>query len=78
MNVMLAVQGYFEAGRFVSSETVKIPEHRYVIVVIPDERPPENSDAKAWNKFLDIIQSIGDEEEPVEFERASLHREVRI
>ena len=78
MNVMLAIQGHFEAGRFVSSEKVKIPEYRHVIVVIPDQQSPENSNGRAWHKFLDIIQSIDGEEVPVEFERATLHREVEI
>lgn len=72
---MLAVQGYFKAGRFVSSETTKIPEHRPVIVVIANEERPGN--AEAWQKFLSALRSI-DEESPSEFERASLQREVKL
>jgi hypothetical protein len=80
MAIMLAVQGYFEAGRFVTSDAVTIPEHKYVIVVVPDERTPENSNAKAWRRFLDTLESIDEagEESPLEFERASLHRDVNI
>ena len=74
---MLAVQGYFEAGRFVSSEKRRIPERRNVIVVVPHANAQENDNAEVWHKFLDAIQSI-DEPCPVDFERASLHREVDV
>jgi hypothetical protein len=80
MGIMLAIQGYFEGGRFISPETVMIPERKSVIVVVTDEHDDkfhENSNAKAWSKFLDAIQSL-DEESPVDFERASLHREVEV
>jgi hypothetical protein len=77
---MMAVQGYFEAGRFVTSDSAVIPEHRYVIVVVPDERISENSNAKAWSRFLDALESIDETgaESPLELERASLHREANI
>jgi hypothetical protein len=77
---MLAVRGYFEAGRFVSPEAAVIPEHRSVIVVVTDERISENSNAKAWRKFLAAIEAEdwGAEENTPEFERASLHRETDI
>jgi hypothetical protein len=74
---MLAVQGYFEAGRFVSSDTAKIPEHKNVIVVLSDEQIPASCNAEAWRRFLDAVKSI-DEEVPAEFERASFRREVEI
>jgi hypothetical protein len=77
---VLAVRGYFEAGRFVSPEATIIPEHRSVIVVITDERISENSNAKAWRKFLAAIEAEGwdKEENAPEFERASLYRETDI
>ena len=74
---MLTVQGYFKAGRFISSETEKIPEYRNVIVVVSDERIPDGGNAGAWFDFLGALESI-DEESPIEFERASLHRKVEI
>jgi hypothetical protein len=77
MNATLAVQGYFEAGRFVSSETAKIPERKHVIVLVPDEREHTSDNAEAWKRFLGAIKSI-DEGDSVGFERATLHREVEI
>jgi len=74
---MLAVHGYFKDGRFISSEMEKIPENKNVIVVVLDERIPFDGNINVWRGFLDILESI-DEESPVEFERASLHRKVEI
>jgi hypothetical protein len=69
MGIMLAIQGDFEGGRFISPETAMIPEHKNVIVVVTDEHDDkfhENSNAKAWSKFLDAIRSL-DEESPTLF-----------
>jgi hypothetical protein len=71
------VQGYFEAGRFVSSETAKIPERKHVIVLVPNEQEPTSDNGEAWRRFLGAIRSI-DEENSVEFERTTLHQEVEI
>jgi hypothetical protein len=44
---------------------------------VPDEREPASDNAKAWRRFLDAVRSI-EEEDSVEFERATLHREAEI
>jgi hypothetical protein len=35
--MLFAVQGYFEAGKFVSADAVNIPEGKKVIVTVLDE-----------------------------------------
>jgi len=66
----------------VENDTIRIPEryrgnlHRgKVQVTILDEAAPENKNAKAWRRFLEGIKACTDDE-PIEFERVSISREV--
>jgi hypothetical protein len=38
--MLLTVQGYFEAGKFVADEPVKIPGHKKAILTILEEESP--------------------------------------
>ncbi len=75
---MLSFQGYFEKGKFVSSNTVPIPERKRAIVTILDEEAPEVSHSKAWRDFLSALKGIDGEEIPGQFERMSFGREVEL
>jgi hypothetical protein len=39
---MLALQGYFQSGRFVSDTPVRIPERKKTIVTVSDEGIDDN------------------------------------
>ncbi len=75
---MLSFQGYFEKGKFISINTVPIPERKRAIVTILDEEAPEVSYSKAWREFLSALKDIDGEEIPQQFERASFKREVEL
>jgi hypothetical protein len=38
--MLLTIQGYFEAGKFVTNEPVKIPGHKKAILTILEEESP--------------------------------------
>ncbi|GHU53291.1 hypothetical protein FACS1894200_13860 [Spirochaetia bacterium] len=84
--MLLTFQGFFEDGRFVSSEPVKIPEGKKAIVSILDEEMERKLEAleetgkqqKAdWEECLRLLDESMDEEVP-DFPRAHLHREIDI
>ncbi len=77
---MLAYQGYFENGQFVSLDAVKVPDQRRVILTVLDEivqKPSENKQAGALREFFDAINA-SDEEVPEIFERVKFSREIDI
>lgn len=60
------LQGYFRNGRFVSSESVVIPDNVEVYVMITDrELQPQKTIAErqleAFNRFISAINSMNDE-----------------
>ncbi|GHU42294.1 hypothetical protein FACS1894190_11450 [Spirochaetia bacterium] len=75
--MLLTVQGFFEEGKFIPSEPVKIPEHKRAIVTILDE----NEDDRKKRQMTDLAECYRlldesmDEEVP-DFPRANLHRKV--
>ncbi|MCL2099206.1 MAG: hypothetical protein FWH24_02060 [Oscillospiraceae bacterium] len=73
-------EGYFENGRFrVSGQTIKIPEHRRVLVTVLDEQPKQDitmaEHLAAMDDFINQIK-ISNEKVP-EFEKIKF-REVEI
>ena len=76
---MLAYQGYFENGKFMSNDIVKIPEHKRVIITILDEsiNRTEKQQAKAWRNFFDAVNS-SKETIPESFDRVNIAREINI
>ncbi|MDR1302689.1 MAG: hypothetical protein LBK43_09520 [Treponema sp.] len=59
--MLLAVEGYFEAGRFITDTPVHIPEGRRTIVTVLDEvvnKDKERENYVAyWNKIIEDIQN---------------------
>ncbi|MHC6203568.1 hypothetical protein ACYULU_10285 [Breznakiellaceae bacterium SP9] len=75
--MLLTLQGFFENGQFVSSESVqKLPERKRAILTILDDEEKENQAAE-MNELFRLLDESMDEEVP-EFPRANLHREVDI
>ena len=59
-------KGYFKDGRFMSSESVVIPDNTevYVMVVgdnLTTEKPKSQQQLEAFNRFVKNIKSIDDE-----------------
>jgi hypothetical protein len=64
---MLAVQGYFEAGRFITDTSIQIPERKKTIVTVLDESIDEIRDTvdahaaflykKKWNEIIDELEN---------------------
>jgi hypothetical protein len=58
---MLAVQGYFEAGRFITDTSIQIPERKRTIVTVLDEGIDETKGQDAykqkWNVIIDEIEN---------------------
>jgi predicted DNA-binding antitoxin AbrB/MazE fold protein len=75
--MLVTVQGFFEDGKFVPSEPVKIPEHKKVILTILEEDTEKIAKMAAWKECLRLLDESMDEEVP-DFPRANLHREVII
>ncbi|GHV34923.1 hypothetical protein AGMMS4952_27300 [Spirochaetia bacterium] len=71
---MLAFQGYFQSGRFVTDTPVQIPERRKTIVTVLDENVDDARERKAyqmlWNKIIDEIENS---DEMLEGEPERLH-----
>ncbi|WP_059369778.1 antitoxin AF2212-like protein [Treponema endosymbiont of Eucomonympha sp.] len=75
--MLVIVQGFFEGGKFIPSEPVKIPEYKKVILTILDEDTEKTVKMAAWKECLRLLdESIG--EEVPDFPRANLHRKVEI
>jgi hypothetical protein len=82
---MQAYQGYFENGRFITADTVKIPERRRIILTVLDE-PVEDSivikQRKAIKRFINDVCACEEPLSPVFDEivsqRADLSREVDL
>lgn len=72
---MIAVQGYFDGDRFISSDSTLIPSRKRAIVTILDETvvPKIEKEKKAWKKFLAALAS-SDEELIGEPERVNFNR----
>jgi hypothetical protein len=58
---MLALQGYFQSGRFIADTPVQIPERKKTIVTVLDEDVDEAEERKAyqalWDEIIDGIES---------------------
>jgi hypothetical protein len=58
---MLAFQGYFQSGRFVTATPVQIPERKKTIVTVLDENVDEDKERKAyqilWDEIIDEIEN---------------------
>jgi hypothetical protein len=70
-------EGFFEKGKFIPNEPVRIPEHKKAIVTILDENTEYSKKMDAWKECLRLLDESMDEEVP-DFPRANLHREVEI
>jgi hypothetical protein len=75
--MLLTFQGFFEKGKFISSEPIKIPEHKKAIVTILDENTEYSTKMDAWKECLRLLDESMEEEVP-DFSRANLHREVEL
>lgn len=75
--MLLTVEGYFEAGRFVADTPIQIPERRKTIVTVLDEtvnrdEEKEWEDYQAyWDKIIEDIRNSDEvlEGEPERFTR---------
>jgi hypothetical protein len=71
---MLAFQGYFQSGRFVTDTPVQIPERKKTIVTVLDENVDEDRERKAYQILWDeIIDEIENSDETLEGEPERLH-----
>jgi hypothetical protein len=77
--MLLTFQGFFENGKFISSEPVKIPEHKRAIVTILDETEDDRKKRQMADlaECFRLLDESTDEEVP-DFPRVNLHREVEI
>jgi hypothetical protein len=67
--MLLALEGYFEAGRFVAGTPIQIPEGRKTIVTVLDEVVNKEAERKAYKKLWDeIINEIENSDEVLEGE----------
>ena len=74
---MQAYQGYYEAGRFRTLEGNNVMEQGKAILLFIDVTNGESSkQLAAFDKFLDDVHASG--EEPPEFERVNLSREIDL
>jgi len=59
--MMLTVQGYFEAGYFITDTPIQIPEGRKTIITILDETIDKKNKRENyiayWNKIIDDIKN---------------------
>jgi hypothetical protein len=74
---MLVIQGYFEAGQFVSDTPVVIPENKKTIITVLDETIQKNDQKKMWDDFRQAIEK-SDEELPDYVPRLNLTRKVNV
>jgi hypothetical protein len=71
---MLALQGYFQAGRFVTDISIQIPERKKTVVTVLDEGIDEDQSLEAHKKLWDeIISMIQNSDEVLEGEPERLH-----
>ena len=58
--MLLAFQGYFEAGHFVTDTPIQIPEGRKAIVTVLDEMADKGSEearqTKLWDEIFEEIE----------------------
>jgi predicted DNA-binding antitoxin AbrB/MazE fold protein len=72
--MLLAIEGYFEEGRFIADTPVSIPEGKKTIVTVLDEAVNKNKEQKAYKKLWDeIIDEIENSDEVLEGEPERLH-----
>jgi hypothetical protein len=74
---MFVVQGYFEAGQFVSDPPVVIPENKKAVITILDENIQKIDQKKIWNEFRAVIEKA-DEELPDSIPRLTLRQRVDL
>jgi hypothetical protein len=59
--MLLAVEGYFEGGRFITDTPVHIPEGKKTIVTVLDEAANKDKERENyvayWNKIIEDIQN---------------------
>jgi hypothetical protein len=55
---MLAIQGYFQSGRFITDTPVQIPERKKTIVTVLDENVDEDKELEAHKKLWDEIMAM--------------------
>jgi predicted DNA-binding antitoxin AbrB/MazE fold protein len=75
---MQACKAYYENGRFVPLEILKIPEGSEAIITVLDSKSKNEVDRRrdAWDNFFSIIEAS---DEPIpEFEKIQLKREVAL
>ncbi|GHV89086.1 hypothetical protein AGMMS50267_14460 [Spirochaetia bacterium] len=77
--MLVTVQGFFEDGRFIPSEPVKIPEHKKAIVTILDEAENDRKKQQMVDltECFRLLDESMDEEVP-DFPGANFHREVEL
>ena len=67
--MLLAVEGYFEDGRFISNTPVPIPEGKKTIVTVLDEEVNKENEQRMYKKLWDeIIDEIENSDEALEGE----------
>jgi len=67
--MLLSIEGYFEAGRFIADTPVSIPERKKTIVTILDEAVNKDSEQQTYKKLWDeIIDEIENSNEVLEGE----------
>jgi hypothetical protein len=58
---MLSIQGYFEAGRFITDTSVSIPERKKTIITVLDENIDDDKERakriKLWGEIIEEIRS---------------------
>jgi hypothetical protein len=72
-------EGFFEKGKFIPNEPVRIPEHKKVIVTILEETEDDRKKRQMADlaECFRLLDDSMDEEVP-DFPRAKLHRELEI
>ncbi|MDR2713403.1 MAG: hypothetical protein LBB91_09875 [Clostridiales bacterium] len=89
MKMVQTYQGYFQKGRFISTEPAVIPDNVEVFIMVTDRELPisrtkAQRQLEAFDKFVSAISSVSDEpltdEDFAELEnnRASFDREVAL
>jgi len=67
--MLLVVEGYFEDGRFIPNNPIRIPEGKKTIVTVLDEAINAEKERKAYKKLWDeIIDEIENSDEVLEGE----------
>jgi hypothetical protein len=74
---MLIIQGYFEAGQFISNNPIVIPENKKTIVTILDEDIQKIDQKKIWNEFKETIENC-DEDLPDYIQRLNFNRKIDL